>query len=170
MQASDPDADMRELAALDLESSEEKLAALRNQLRDLLLPEDKHDQLGAMLEIKAGIGGKEAASIVGLLARMYTRYSQAHSWKAVMLDSSRVEADTYKDVLLEVKGRGAYGALKRESGVHRVQRFPVNDPSRIHTSTAAVFVSFFCLPPTAAYFSNRRFPSWRKTSRMQLVY
>ena len=119
MQASDPDADMRELAALDLESSEEKLAALRNQLRDLLLPEDKHDQLGAMLEIKAGIGGKEAASIVGLLARMYTRYSQAHSWKAVMLDSSRVEADTYKDVLLEVKGRGAYGSLKRESGVQR---------------------------------------------------
>ena len=137
---------MRELALQDIHSAQEAVSNLRQHLRSLVIEPQPVNEAGALLEIKAGVGGGESAIFVGDLLRMYTRLAQRNRWKADLVESTamtgNVSKEAYREVLLEVKGRGAYGLLKKEIGVHRVQRVPATETQgRVHTSTAAVIVS-----------------------------
>jgi peptide chain release factor 1 len=105
------------------------------------LPKDAADEKSAMLEVRAGTGGSEAALFAGDLYRMYARYADLHGWKVNVLSESEGEAGGYKEIIAEVAGRGVFARLKFESGVHRVQRVPVTEASgRTHTSAATVAV------------------------------
>jgi peptide chain release factor 1 len=107
----------------------------------LLLPKDPNDEKSVVLEIRAGTGGREAALFAADLLEMYERYAERHGWRTEVLSSSPSELDGFKEVVLEVRGKGAYSRLKHESGVHRVQRIPVTESGgRLHTSTATVAV------------------------------
>jgi len=114
---------------------------LRRRLEDLLVPRDPNDEKDVVVEIRAGAGGQEAAIWAGDLFQMYERFAERHRFKTDVLSSSPSDVGGFKEVVLEVRGRGAYSRLKRESGVHRVQRVPVTESGgRIHTSTATVAV------------------------------
>src|SRR5439155_21723492 len=107
----------------------------------LLLPKDPNDEKNVVLEIRAGVGGQEAALFAGELLEMYRRYAERRRWKSDVLSSSPSELGGFKEVVLEIQGKGAYSRLKHESGVHRVQRVPVTESGgRTHTSTATVAV------------------------------
>ncbi|MBK6766016.1 MAG: peptide chain release factor 1 [bacterium] len=135
------DAALRELADLELESLEEQLAKKGEALRDLLLPRDPADERNAILEVRAGTGGEEAALFAGDLFRMYSRYCETMRWKFEVASMSEAEAGGIKEVVVEIRGQDVYGLLKWESGVHRVQRVPVTESQgRIHTSAASVAV------------------------------
>lgn len=135
------DEEMRELAKAELPETEEKLAAMENAIRQMLIPKDPQDDKNAILEIRAGTGGDEASLFAGNLARMYTRYCERKGWKTAILSETEGTVGGYKEVQIEVVGDEVYGTLKFESGVHRVQRVPDTEASgRVHTSAATVAV------------------------------
>jgi len=135
------DREMRDLAEMELPELKERLEVLEKEMQILLLPKDAADEKSAILEIRAGTGGSEAALFAGDLFRMYERYAAAHGWKVEVISSSEGEAGGYKEIIATITGRGVFAKLKFESGVHRVQRVPETEASgRIHTSAATVAV------------------------------
>ena len=135
------DPDMRELAQEELHSLEARRDALLADIRVLLVPKDPNDAKNVVLEIRAGAGGDEAALFASDLFRMYTRYAERQGWKLEVLNLSDTGVGGTKEVTALIEGKGVYGRLKYESGVHRVQRVPTTEASgRIHTSTATVAV------------------------------
>jgi len=135
------DAEMRSIAAAERPQLEARRAALERQLRLALVPKDAMDERNVILEIRAGTGGDEAALFAGDLFRMYERYAANQGWKVEVMTASEGAMGGYKEIIAEIRGRGAFAKLKYESGVHRVQRVPTTEASgRIHTSTATVAV------------------------------
>ena len=135
------DPEMGEMAEAEAGALDEKIAGLEEKIRFLLLPKDAADEKSAILEIRAGTGGSEAALFAGDLFRMYQRYADLHRWKVEVLSESDGEAGGYKEIIARVAGRGVFARLKFESGVHRVQRVPATEAQgRIHTSAATVAV------------------------------
>src|SRR5262245_56813988 len=133
------DAEMRTMASAEKPALEQKRAALEQQIKLALLPKDAMDERNVILEIRAGTGGDEAALFAGDLIRMYERYAAEQGWKVEVISVSEGSVGGYKEIVAEVRGRGAFAKLKFESGVHRVQRVPDTEGSgRIHTSTATV--------------------------------
>jgi len=125
----------------EAERAEARAAELRERLEVLLVPRDPNDEKDVVVEIRAGAGGQEAALWAGELLEMYRRYAERHGFRTDVLSSSPADLGGFKEVVLEVRGRGAYSRFKHESGVHRVQRVPVTESAgRIHTSTATVAV------------------------------
>ncbi|MFN4208668.1 MAG: peptide chain release factor 1 [Agrobacterium albertimagni] len=135
------DREMRELAEMELPELESRIEALGDEMQILLLPKDAADEKSAILEIRAGTGGSEAALFAGDLFRMYERFASTKGWKVEVLSASEGEAGGYKEIIATISGRGVFSKLKFESGVHRVQRVPETEASgRIHTSAATVAV------------------------------
>jgi peptide chain release factor 1 len=135
------DKEMAALAESELEALDERIAELTEAVRLALLPKDAADEKSAILEIRAGTGGSEAALFAGDLFRMYSRYADLKGWKVTVLSESEGEAGGFKEIIAEVTGKGVFARLKFESGVHRVQRVPATEASgRIHTSAATVAV------------------------------
>ncbi len=135
------DPEMGEMAVSEAEALDERIAKLENTIRLLLLPKDAADEKSAILEIRAGTGGSEAALFAGDLFRMYQRYADLHRWKVEVLSESPGDAGGYKEIIANVTGKGVFARLKYESGGHRVQRVPATEASgRIHTSAATVAV------------------------------
>ncbi|PCM43727.1 peptide chain release factor 1 [Marinobacter sp. ANT_B65] len=139
--AKDGDADMREMAAEELEIAEKKTAELDEELQRLMLPKDPNDGKNVFLEVRAGTGGDEAAIFAGDLFRMYSRYAERRRWQIEVLSENEGEHGGYKEIIARVAGDGVYGALKFESGAHRVQRVPETESQgRIHTSACTVAI------------------------------
>ena len=139
--AKDPDPELRQMAADEVGSAEQKIADLERQLQIHLIPTDPHDDSNIFLEIRAGTGGDEAAIFAGDLFRMYSRYAESKRWQVEVLSASEGEHGGYKEIIARVIGNGAYSQLKFESGAHRVQRVPETESQgRIHTSAATVAV------------------------------
>jgi peptide chain release factor 1 len=137
----DADPEMQELAELELAELEEEEESLEDQLKVLLLPKDPNDERNAILEIRAGTGGDEAGLFADELLRMYSRWSEDHKFKVEVMSLSETGIGGIKEAIIAVKGKGAFGRLKYESGVHRVQRVPATESQgRIHTSAATVAV------------------------------
>ena len=135
------DPDMVDMAQEEIESAQTELAQLEAELTRMLLPKDPDDARNAFVEIRAGTGGDESTLFAGDLARMYTRYCDGQGWKTEIMSESASELGGYKEVVLRVEGHKVYGALKFESGGHRVQRVPVTETQgRIHTSACTVAV------------------------------
>ena len=135
------DADVRAMAAEELDASREQLGELEQQLKVLLLPRDPRDDSNIFLEIRAGTGGDEAAIFAGDLFRMYSRYAEQRGWRLEVLSAHEGEHGGYKEIISRVEGDGAYSRLKFESGAHRVQRVPETESQgRIHTSACTVAV------------------------------
>jgi len=133
--------DMRALAEQEKSELAARREALERQIRAALTPKDAADERNVILEIRAGTGGDEAARFAGDLFRMYERYAARQGWKVEVISASEGTVGGYKEIIAEVRGRGAFAKLKYESGVHRVQRVPATEASgRIHTSTATVAV------------------------------
>ena len=133
--------EMQELAAGELGDAKAKLTEFDSKLSILLLPKDVADEKSAILEIRAGTGGNEAALFAGELLRMYQRYAEVQNWKFEIISSSSGEVGGFKEVIVSVTGKGVFAKLKYESGVHRVQRVPETESGgRIHTSAATVAV------------------------------
>jgi peptide chain release factor 1 len=142
MQAELPESDeMHAMAGEEITSAENELSELAADLQRMLLPKDPDDARPAFVEIRAGTGGDESALFAGDLLRMYTRYAQSQGWKCEIVSESPSELGGYKEVVLRVEGDQVYGALKFESGGHRVQRVPATETQgRIHTSACTVAV------------------------------
>src|SRR5687768_11900000 len=135
------DKDMAELAREEIASLEARKAPLEAQLAAELQPKDPNDDKNVIVEIRAGAGGDEAALFAADLYRMYSRYADRRRWGVELIDSHPIGIGGLKEVVFQIKGRGAYSRLKYESGVHRVQRVPATEAQgRIHTSTATVAV------------------------------
>lgn len=135
------DAEMRELAEQDLADLEPQLEQLAEELKSMLVPKDPRDSKNVIVEIRAGTGGDEAGLFAADLYRMYSRYAEARKWSVDVLSQNETGVGGFKEIIFEVKGKGAFSRLKFESGVHRVQRVPVTESQgRIHTSTATVAV------------------------------
>ncbi len=135
------DPDMREMIDLERAEIEGKLPEMQEELKFLLLPKDPNDDKNVILEIRAGTGGDEAALFGSNLLRMYTRFAERNRFKVEPLSSNLTELGGVKEIILEIKGKGAFSRLKYESGVHRVQRVPETESAgRIHTSAATVAV------------------------------
>ncbi|KAI9063363.1 release factor [Trametes sanguinea] len=138
----DPDPTMRSMAEEEYAALMENMSQLvEDTFPSLLVPPSKTAHLSAIIELRAGVGGSESALFVGDLVRMYTRAAQSMGWDVSMISSNVLESGGIKDAIMEVKGKGAYDALRWESGVHRVQRVPATEASgRVHTSTVGVMV------------------------------
>lgn len=135
------DPELAELARAEIERLEPQQAARLQQLQRLLLPKDPNDDKNVIVEIRAGTGGDEAGLFAADLFRMYSRWAEAHGYKIELLSHHETGIGGFKEVIFQVRGRGAYSRLKYESGVHRVQRVPITEAQgRIHTSTATVAV------------------------------
>jgi len=135
------DEEMAELVKQEMASLESKQERLLQQLKIALLPKDPNDEKDIIVEIRAGAGGEEAGLFAADLFRIYSRYAQATGWNLHVISVNESGIGGIKEIIFEVKGRGAYSRLKYESGVHRVQRVPVTESSgRLHTSTATVAV------------------------------
>jgi peptide chain release factor 1 len=135
------DADMRGMAEEEKPALEARQEALEKDIRIHLIPKDAMDERNVILEIRAGTGGDEASLFAGDLFRMYERYAAKQGWKVEIVETSEGTVGGFKEIIAEVKGRGAFAKLKFESGVHRVQRVPDTETSgRIHTSAATVAV------------------------------
>ena len=140
-QMSDSSPELAEMAEAELEELNATLNKAKNELRELLTPSDPNDAKDAIIEIRAGAGGDEAAIFAGELFRMYGRFAEQNKWKIEIVSDSSSDAGGYKEIVFEVHGKRVYGTLKFESGVHRVQRVPATESQgRIHTSTASVAV------------------------------
>ncbi|MGZ5813801.1 MAG: peptide chain release factor 1 [Xanthobacteraceae bacterium] len=138
---SSTDAEMRTMAAAEKPQLEQRRVALEQEIKLALLPKDAMDERNVILEIRAGTGGDEASLFAGDLFRMYERYAAKQGWKVEVISASEGTMGGYKEIVAEIRGRGAFAKLKFESGVHRVQRVPDTEGSgRIHTSTATVAV------------------------------
>lgn len=137
--ATDPD--MRELAEEEFQELKETLPALERQVQLLLLPKDEADEKNAILEVRAGTGGDEAALFAADLFRMYQRYAETHGWRFEVMSVNETGIGGYKEAIATISGKDVFARLKFESGVHRVQRIPVTESGgRIHTSAATVAV------------------------------
>lgn len=135
------DADLRELAKLEIDELEPRIEKIEAEIKELLIPRDPNDDKNVMLEIRAGTGGDEAAIFAGDLWRMYQRFCERRGLKMSVLDVTEGTAGGYKEVICSVSGESVYGLLKFESGVHRVQRVPATEQmGRVHTSAASVVV------------------------------
>jgi peptide chain release factor 1 len=141
MASGETDPEMRSFLEEETERLEARAAELRNRLELLLVPKDPNEGKDVIVEIRAGAGGQEAALWAGDLFEMYQRLAERHRWKSEVLASSPSDLGGFKEVSVEFRGKDAYGKLKLEAGVHRVQRVPVTESQgRIHTSTATVAV------------------------------
>ena len=135
------DDELKELAKMQLEDAHSQMESLEKEIQQLLVPPDPNDLKNTILEIRAGTGGDEAAIFAGDLYRMYARYCELNRWKMETLSVNEGEHGGFKEIIILIKGKGAYGKLKYESGVHRVQRVPETESQgRIHTSAASVVV------------------------------
>lgn len=135
------DREMRDLAEMELPEVKERIEALEKDIQVELLPKDAADEKSAILEIRAGTGGSEAALFAGDLFRMYERFAAGNGWKVEVLSASDGEAGGFKEIIATISGKGVFSRLKFESGVHRVQRVPETEAGgRIHTSAATVAV------------------------------
>jgi peptide chain release factor 1 len=135
------DEELQELAGEEKAQAGELLAALECELKLLLVPRDERDEKDVIMEIRAATGGDEAGLFAADLFRMYTRYADAQRWRCEVLNSNSTGIGGLKEIIFSVSGKGVFGTLKYESGVHRVQRVPVTEASgRIHTSTVTVAV------------------------------
>lgn len=138
---SDNDPELKLLAEADVSELNPKVELLEKEIKTLLVPKDPRDEKNVIVEIRAGAGGDEAAIFAADLFRMYTRFAETQHWKSEILSENAIGIGGYKEVISEIKGKGAYSKLKYESGVHRVQRVPATEAQgRIHTSTATVVV------------------------------
>ncbi len=139
--ATEKDDEMREMAKADLDELLVKKEEKEEEVRLMLIPKDPEDAKNAIIEIRGGTGGDEAALFAGDLYRMYTRYFETKGWRVEVMDVTEGTAGGYKEVILKVTGEDVYGQLKYESGVHRVQRVPDTETQgRVHTSAASVAV------------------------------
>lgn len=139
--ANDKDEEMREMARGEIAELEPKIETLEEEIKLLLIPKDPQDAKNAIVEIRGGTGGDEAAIFAGELMRMYTKYIESKGWKYEITSFSEGTAGGYKEVVMKVTGNNVYGTLKYESGVHRVQRVPQTETQgRVHTSAASVAV------------------------------
>lgn len=137
----DMDGEMRELAQMEIKPTEEKIDEIAAELQILLLPKDAADNKSAIVEVRAGTGGDEAALFAGDLFRMYQRYAEDNGWKVSVMSISEGDVGGFKEIIASVSGVGVFAKLKYESGVHRVQRVPETESGgRIHTSAATVAV------------------------------
>jgi len=135
------DEEMTALVKQEIASLESKLDSLLKELKVALIPKDPNDEKDIIMEIRAGVGGDEAALFAADLFRMYTRYAQSRGWKVDLISANQSGIGGFKEIIFEIKGKGAYSRLKYERGVQRVQRVPITEASgRIHTSTATVAV------------------------------
>ncbi len=135
------DAEMRELASMDIAELEPRRSTLEERMKVLLLPRDPNDNKNILLEIRAGTGGEEAALFAADLFRMYARFAERRRWKVEIVSQSAASAGGIKEIVADIAGEGVFSQLKFESGVHRVQRVPATEAQgRIHTSTATVAV------------------------------
>jgi peptide chain release factor 1 len=138
---SEEDAELKEMAQLELEELSEKLPEMEQHIKLLLVPADPEDSKNVILEIRGGTGGDEACLFAGDLFRMYTKFCERKGWKMEVTNANEGTAGGYKEIVANVSGNGVYGILKYESGVHRVQRVPATETQgRIHTSAATVAV------------------------------
>ena len=139
--ANESDADMREMAKEEMDSSQERLPVLEEEIKLMLVPADPQDSKNAILEIRGGTGGDEAAIFAGDLFRMYAKYCETKGWKMEVSSANEGAAGGFKEIICSVTGDNVYGTLKYESGVHRVQRVPATETQgRVHTSAASVAV------------------------------
>ena len=139
--SNESDADMREMAKEEMDNSQERLPALEEEIKLMLVPADPQDSKNAILEIRGGAGGDEAAIFAGDLFRMYAKFCETKGWKMEVSNANEGTAGGYKEIVCSVTGDNVYGILKYESGVHRVQRVPATETQgRVHTSAASVAV------------------------------
>ena len=132
---------MADLAADELRTLRDRQQTLLGRVRSLLIPKDPNDDKNVIVEIRAGTGGDEAALFAADLFRMYTRFAERNRWKTEILSATETDGGGFREIIFEVRGKGAYSHLRYESGVHRVQRVPATErQGRIHTSTASVAV------------------------------
>ena len=135
------DAEMVEMAKMELDEAKEKLPEIEETIKFLLIPKSPEDAKNAVIEIRAGAGGDEASIFAGDLFRMYTKYCEGRGWSVSLVDSNEGTSGGFKEVIFEVNGEDVYGILKFEAGVHRVQRVPQTETQgRVHTSAATVIV------------------------------
>ena len=135
------DEEMTALVKQEIEKLESQQDRLLQEIKLALLPKDPNDDKDIIMEIRAGAGGDEASLFAADLFRMYSRYAQSKGWEIDIIDSNEIGIGGFKEIILEIKGKGAFSRLKYERGVHRVQRVPTTESSgRIHTSTATVAV------------------------------
>jgi len=135
------DVEFKKLISEEVEKLREKKSNLEKELKEIMFPEDPHDNKNCIAEIRAGAGGSEAALFAGDLFRMYSRFAENNRWKTEVMSSNPTGIGGFKEIIFSIMGEGAYGKLKYESGVHRVQRVPVTESSgRIHTSTVTVAI------------------------------
>ncbi len=139
--AEEKDPELREMAKAELEELNDKLPAMEEEIKFLLLPADPEDDKNAVVEIRAGTGGDEASIFAGDLFRMYSKYCDERNWKVDVNTITEGTVGGYKEIVFAVSGKGVYGVMKYESGVHRVQRVPQTETQgRVHTSAATVAV------------------------------
>ncbi|NND88170.1 MAG: peptide chain release factor 1 [Flavobacteriaceae bacterium] len=135
------DAEMVEMAKMQLEEAKSKIEVLEEEIKFMLIPKDPEDTKNAVVEVRAGTGGDEASIFAGDLHRMYTKYCESKGWKVSVVDFSEGTSGGFKEIQFEVEGDDVYGTLKFEAGVHRVQRVPQTETQgRVHTSAATVMV------------------------------
>ena len=135
------DAEMVEMAKMEIEEAKGRIPSLEEEIKFLLVPKDPEDAKNAVMEIRAGTGGDEASIFAGDLFRMYTKYCEGRGWKTSVVDFSEGTSGGFKEIQLEINGEDVYGTLKFEAGVHRVQRVPQTETQgRVHTSAATVMV------------------------------
>ena len=135
------DAEMVEMAKMELDEAKERIPALEDEIKFLLVPKDPEDAKNAVMEIRAGTGGDEASIFAGDLFRMYTKYCESKGWRTSVVDFSEGTSGGFKEIQFEITGDDVYGVLKFEAGVHRVQRVPQTETQgRVHTSAATVMV------------------------------
>jgi peptide chain release factor 1 len=135
------DAEMVEMAKMELETAQERIPQLEEEIKFLLIPKDPEDVKNAVMEIRAGTGGDEASIFAGDLYRMYTKYCESKGWNVSVVDFNEGTSGGFKEIIFEINGEDVYGTLKYEAGVHRVQRVPQTETQgRVHTSAATVIV------------------------------
>ncbi|MEM6720416.1 MAG: peptide chain release factor 1 [Bacteroidota bacterium] len=135
------DAEMVEMAKMQLDEAKEALPALEEEIKLLLIPKDPEDSKNVVVEVRAGTGGDEASIFAGDLHRMYTKYCESRGWNVSVVDYSEGTSGGFKEIIFEVSGEDVYGTMKFEAGVHRVQRVPQTETQgRVHTSAATVMV------------------------------
>lgn len=145
---SEEDAEMREMAREELDMCQNRIPELEEEIKLMLIPDDPEDDRNAIVEIRGGTGGDEAAIFAGDLFRMYVKYCETKGWKVEVSSSNEGTAGGYKEIIFSVTGEKVYGTLKYESGVHRVQRVPATETQgRVHTSASSVAV----LPEAEAF-------------------
>jgi peptide chain release factor 1 len=137
----DPDAQIRDLARLELQDLKERLSRVDEEIKLLLLPKDPNDEKNTLLEIRAGTGGEEAALFAADLFRMYAKFAEVMGWRVEIMSDHPTGMGGFKEIIVLIEGQGAYSQLKYESGVHRVQRVPTTESQgRLHTSAVTVAV------------------------------